>query len=87
MYDAYVDGRAYGEKRFLEHMDTYAIPDAIQTMILQTRQEVPDVKEQIRKLNLPVEKVNYFLETSRSAAAQEGCFQERGDVDRQFISG
>ena len=39
MYDAYVDGRAYGEKRFLEHMDTYAIPDAIQTMILQTRQE------------------------------------------------
>ena len=80
MYDAYVDGRAYGEKRFLEHMDTYAIPDAIQTMILQTRQEVPDVKEQIRKLNLPVEKVNYFFGDQQERSRARRVLQERGDV-------
>ena len=80
MYDAYVDGRAYGEKRFMEHMDTYAIPDAIQTMILQTRQEVPDVKEQIRKLNLPVEKVNYFFGDQQERSRARRALQERGDV-------
>ena len=48
MYDAYVNGCAYGEKRFLEHMDDYAIPDTIQAMVRQTRQEVPDVVEKVR---------------------------------------
>ena len=73
MYDAYVDGCAYGEKRFMEHMDDYAIPDTIQTMILQTRQEVPDVKERIRMLNLPVEKINYFFWRSAGACPRKTC--------------
>ena len=61
MYDAYVNGCAYGEKRFLEHMDDYAIPDTIQAMVRQTRQEVPDVVEKVRALGLTVEKINYFF--------------------------
>ena len=81
MYDAYVDGCAYGEKkRFMEHMDDYAIPDTIQTMILQTRQEVPDVKERIRILNLPVEKINYFFGDQQERARARRALQERGDV-------
>ena len=80
MYDAYVDGYAYGERRFLEHMDEYAIPDTIQNMIHQTRREVPDVIEKVRDTGLPVEKINYFFGDQQERARARRELQERGDV-------
>ena len=80
MYDAYVNGCAYGEKRFLEHMDDYAIPDTIQAMVRQTRQEVPDVVEKVRALGLTVEKINYFFGDQQERARARRALQERGDV-------
>ena len=80
MYDAYVDGCAYGERRFLEHMDDYAIPDAIQTMIRQTRQEVPDMVGKVRDAGLPVEKINYFFGDQQERVRARRELQERGDV-------
>ena len=80
MYDAYVAGYAYGESRFLEHMDEYAIPDTIQTMIRQTRREVPDVIEKVRDTGLPVEKINYFFGDQQERARARRELQERGDV-------
>ena len=80
MYDAYVAGYAYGESRFLEHMDEYAIPDTIQTMIRQTRREVPNVMEKVRDTGLPVEKINYFFGDQQERARARRELQERGDV-------
>ena len=80
MYDAYVNGCAYGEKRFLEHMDDYAIPDTIQAMVRQTRQEVPDVVEKVRALGLTVEKINYFFGDQQERARARRALQDRGDV-------
>lgn len=80
MYDAYIDGGAYGETRFMEHMDLYGIPDILQTMIRQTRQEVPDVKEKIRELNLPVEKINFFFGDQQERSRARHALQARGNV-------
>lgn len=80
MYDVYVNGRAYGERRFLEHMDDFAIPDTIQTMVRQTRQEVPDVVEKVCETGLPVEKINYFFGDQQERERARRVLQERGDV-------
>lgn len=80
MYDAYVNGYAYGESRFLEHMNDFGIPSVLQTMILQTRQEVPDVMEKVREENCPVDKVNYFFGDQQERARARQALQGRGDV-------
>lgn len=80
MYDVYTDGHAFGEERFLEHMEDFGIQPALQKMIRDTREAVPDVEERVRELKKPAEKVNYFFgdldERSRARAALEA----RGDV-------
>ncbi len=80
MYDAYINGGAYGEARFMEHMDLYGIPDILQTMILKTRQAVPDIKEKIRELNLPVEKMNCFFGDQEERSRVRQALLARGDV-------
>lgn len=80
MYDAYINGGAYGETRFMEHMDRYGIPDILQTMIRQTRQEVPNVKAKILELNLPVEKINFFFGDQQERSRARHALQARGDV-------
>lgn len=80
MYDAYVDGKAYGEKRFLDRMDEFGIPDTIQTMMRQTRQPVPSVIETVRGLNLPVEKINYFFADQQERSRARRALSDRGDV-------
>lgn len=80
MYDVYAGGKAFGEARFIEHMDEYGISPILQKMVLETRRIVPDVMEQVRMINQPSEKVNYFFgdEAERFKARQ--ALQARGDV-------
>lgn len=76
MYDVYVGGLAFGEARFMEHMNEYGVEPELQEMILRTRQAVPDVIQEVIRLNRPVDKVNYFFgdaqERSRAREALEG---------------
>lgn len=39
---------AFGEERFLEHMEDFGIQPALQKMIRDTREAVPDVEERVR---------------------------------------
>jgi hypothetical protein len=61
MYDAYIDGKGYGEARFIDHMDQYGVPAELQEMILKTRQPIPDLMSHILEMGRPVDKVNYFF--------------------------
>lgn len=80
MYDVYVGGHAYGEERFMEHMEEYGILPLIQKMVRSTREVVPDVREQIKRLGEPVEKINYFFGDLRERARAKEALSSRGDV-------
>lgn len=80
MYDAYVGGRAFGEERFMAHMEEFGISPLIQKMVRSTREVVPDVREQIRKLGQPVEKINYFFGDMAERARARDALNARGDV-------
>lgn len=80
MYDVYVGGRAFGEERFMEHMEEYGISPLIQKMVRSTRAAVPDVREQIRKLGQPVEKINYFFGDMAERTRAREALNARGDV-------
>lgn len=80
MYDAYVGGRAFGEERFMDHMEEYGIAPLIQKMVRNTRASVPDVREELRKLGEPVEKINYFFGDMAERTRAREALNARGDV-------
>lgn len=80
MYDVYVGGLAFGETRFIEHMSDYGVEPELQKMILQTRQAVPDVIEEVLRRNQPVDKINYFFGDIQERSRARQALLERGDV-------
>lgn len=80
MYDVYVGGKAFIEKRFLDRMDEFGVSPSLQAMICQTRTPVDDVLEQVRTLNVPAEKVNYFFGDMSERLRARNLLAERGDV-------
>lgn len=80
MYDVYVRGKGFGEQRFIEHMEDYGIAPELRAMILNTRTVVPDVIETVKKMNDPVEKINYFFADSRERMRAREALTKRGDV-------
>lgn len=80
MYDAYIEGQGYGEKRFMDHMDRYGISPMMQKMVLDTRIVVPDVIEKVRSDHGPVEKINYFFGNLEERARAREALMKRDDV-------
>lgn len=61
MFDCYIEGDGYTERRFFDHLDAYGVEPHIQTMIKKKRNPVDDLKATIIKLGKPVEKFNMFF--------------------------
>lgn len=80
MYDAYIDGQGYGERRFMEYMEHYVIDPAVRKMIRQTRKVVPSLSDQVKELQIPVEKINYFFCNQEERARARKALNARGDV-------
>ncbi len=80
MYDAYVEGQGYGERRFMENMECYGIPPVVQTMVRDTRIVVEDVIETVRSFSRSVEKINYFFNDMEERARAREALLARGDV-------
>lgn len=80
MYDVYSSGHAFGETRFLEHMERYGIAPSIGKMIRETRESVPDVAQRMRELNWPADKVNYFFADEAERSRARNALMARGDV-------
>lgn len=62
MYDCYIDGKGYTEKRFYDNLDDYRIEPKIQELIKKSRQPIDNLLEEIQKLDQPVEKFNMFFQ-------------------------
>lgn len=80
MYDAYIEGQGYGEKRFMDHMDSYGIPPVVQKMVRDTRVIVPDVVEKVKREQRDVEKINYFFGDLEERARAREELLKRSDV-------
>lgn len=80
MYDAYVGGKAFGERRFVDVMTEYGVDPLLQTMVRSTREFVPDVLARIEQLGEPVEKINYFFGDMAERARAREALMKRGDV-------
>jgi hypothetical protein len=80
MYDAYIDGKGYGEAYFIDHMEAYGVPGELKEMILQTRNPVPDLMEYIREQKRPVEKLNYFFKDPEERLRAKAALLARDDV-------
>lgn len=80
MYDAYIEGQGYGEKRFMDHMDSYGIPPVVQKMVRDTRVIVPDVIEKVKREQRDVEKINYFFGDLEERARAREELLKRSDV-------
>lgn len=80
MYDAYAGGQAFGEARFMDHMEEYGIPVQLQSMVRSTRQVVPDVIAHVRQLNQPVEKINYFFGDMEERMRAKRELEKRNDL-------
>lgn len=61
MFDCYIEGDGYTERRFFDHLDDYGVEPHIQTMIKSKRNPVDDLKATIIKIGKPVEKFNMFF--------------------------
>ena len=61
MYDCYIEGQGYTERRFFEELDYYQVEPKIQEMIRQTRNPVDNLLEEVKKMGHPVEKINMFF--------------------------
>ncbi len=80
MYDVYLDGRGMGESRFMDHMEEYGIPPELVKMIKATREIVPNVIDEVKRLAQPVEKINYFFGDQQERIRARSALTERGDV-------
>ncbi len=80
MYDAYIKGYGYGERRFINHMDDYGISKSLQQMIWDTRHPVDDLKLLAQEMDSPVDKINYFFENSEERSRAKKALDARGDV-------
>lgn len=80
MYDVYVGGRAFGEERFMDHMEEYGIEPQIQAMVRSTRTMVPDIRRKVEELGDSVEKINYFFGDMAERAKAREALNARGDV-------
>lgn len=80
MYDAYIGGTAFGETRFLEHMEDFGIPEVIQKMIHETRKPMPDVIEEVQRQNQQVEKINYFFGNMAERQRAREALLKRDDI-------
>ncbi len=80
MYDVYAGGSALGEERFLNCLDEYGIPPVIQKIVISTRRVVPDVTEEVRRRNRPVDKINYFFGDLEERERARAALLARGDV-------
>lgn len=80
MYDVYINGQGYGEKRFMEHMDHYGIDPFIQQMVWNTRKAVESVPELVQRMQMPVEKINYFFNDQKERFRARTALDARGDV-------
>lgn len=80
MYDAYVEGHGVVESRFLNHMDDYKIPPAIQELVRSTRQVVPDTMEYLARRKGTVQKVNLFFSDLDERKAVRQMLMKRDDI-------
>lgn len=80
MYDVYIEGQGYGEKRFIDDMERYGIPVMVQKLVRDTRMIVPDVIEKVKTEQRAVEKVNYFFGDLEERARAREALMKRGDV-------
>lgn len=80
MYDAYAGGAAFGEARFIGHMEEFGIPEQIQQMIQKTRKMVPSVADELRRIDTKVEKVNYFFGDLEERTRAREALLARTDV-------
>lgn len=73
MYDCYIGGRGYTEKRFYNNLDAYKVEPKIQEMMKATRNPVDNLLEEIIRLDQPIEKFNMFFTdlTERERAFKE----------------
>lgn len=80
MYDVYAGGLAFGEARFIDHMEDYGLPQTTQRMIRQTRQIVPDMIARVRENGRPVEKINYFFGDMEERQRAKAALEKRGGL-------
>ncbi len=80
MYDVYIGGKGYGEKRFLDHMGDYGAPTSLQRMILDTRQPVQDLVGYVRQRACPVEKINCFFGDQEVKTCMKAELAKRDDI-------
>lgn len=80
MYDMYIDGKGYGEKRFMENMKNFGIVSALNKMINETRKPVPDLIEYLLHTARPVEKINYFFSDLEERKLVKDALEKRDDV-------
>lgn len=59
-YDPYISGRGKMEARFLDHLDQYGLPPAMQKLVSSTRDAVEDELAYVRERKEDVEKINIF---------------------------
>ncbi len=59
-YDPYISGRGRMEARFLNHLEEYGLPPAMQKLVLSTRDEVEDEIAYVEQRKENVEKINIF---------------------------
>lgn len=83
MYDPYIDGRGITQPEFIEHMEDYGLSRVIQSMVLSTRDVVPNIVNYVRASRKDVEKVNVYLADVKDADLLR---KDLGAVDDIVIS-
>lgn len=61
MYDPYVEGRGISQPEFIEHMEEYGLSPVMQSMVLATRDVVPDIYRHVAECRKDVEKINIYV--------------------------
>ncbi|MCD8121720.1 MAG: Cof-type HAD-IIB family hydrolase [Clostridiales bacterium] len=81
MYDVYIGGQGYGQRNFLEQIETSGLPAFFQKMVLSNRRSVPDIIEEVRRQGIPCEKVNYMFRDPEARLCARNALLLREDVE------
>lgn len=80
MADPYIDGRAVTEAHCLSQLPHYRLDEAMQAMVRDTRDVVPDVVEYVRQTGKYVEKINVFFANSDDRAALRSRLERESGI-------
>ncbi len=82
-YDAYIQGKGWCEKRFMDKLSIYDPGEHIEKLVRSTRIVVDDLKAEVIRMKSPVEKINMFFKKTED---RDRVMKELNEIEDLYVT-